>query len=139
MSQKEKNPAFVLKGVKDVSLEDRPLPKLDSPYHVKVQVKATGWVASCPQQLSLCCRICGSDVHYYTDGKIGNFVVEKPMILGHESAGIVAEVGENVKCVKVGDKVAMEPQEPCRLYLFGNIRLIAQLRVLQEREIQSVS
>jgi D-xylulose reductase len=58
--------------------------------------------------------ICGSDVHYYTDGKIGDFVVEKPMILGHESAGVVAEVGSKVKNVKVGDKVAMEPQEPCR-------------------------
>ena len=59
-------------------------------------------------------RICGSDVHYYTDGKIGDFVVKKPMILGHESAGIVSEVGSKVKNVKVGDKVAMEPEEPCR-------------------------
>jgi Zn-dependent alcohol dehydrogenase len=41
-------------------------------------------------------------------------VVEKPMILGHESAGIVAEVGSKVTNVKVGDRVAMEPQEPCR-------------------------
>lgn len=60
------------------------------------------------------CRICGSDVHYYTDGRIGDFIVEKPMILGHESAGIVAEVGSKVKNVKVGDKVALEPEEHCR-------------------------
>jgi len=100
MSQKEKNPAFVLQKVKDVSIEERPIPKLESPYDVKVHVKATG--------------ICGSDVHYYTDGKIGDFVVEKPMILGHESAGIVVEVGSKVTNVKVGDKVAMEPEEPCR-------------------------
>jgi len=59
-------------------------------------------------------RICGSDVHYYTDGRIGDFVVEKPMVLGHESAGIVVEVGPKVKKIKVGDKVAMEPEEPCR-------------------------
>jgi threonine dehydrogenase-like Zn-dependent dehydrogenase len=59
-------------------------------------------------------RICGSDVHYYTDGKIGDYVVEKPMILGHESAGIVVEVGDKVTNIQVGDKVAMEPEEPCR-------------------------
>jgi Zn-dependent alcohol dehydrogenase len=53
-------------------------------------------------------------VHYYTHGRIGDFVVEKPMILGHESAGIVTEVGSKVTNVKVGDKVAMEPEEPCR-------------------------
>ena len=54
-------------------------------------------------------------MHFFTDGKIGDFVVKKPMILGHESAGIVAEVGSKVTNVKVGDRVAMEPEEPCRL------------------------
>jgi threonine dehydrogenase-like Zn-dependent dehydrogenase len=53
-------------------------------------------------------------VHYYTDGRIGEFVVKKPMILGHESAGIVVEVGSEVRNIKVGDRVAMEPEEPCR-------------------------
>ena len=42
--------------------------------------------------------------------------MEKPMVLGHESAGVVVEVGERVNKVKVGDKVAMEPEEPCRQY-----------------------
>ena len=60
------------------------------------------------------CRICGSDVHYYTDGGIGDFKVKKPMILGHESSGIIVEVGSNVTNVKVGDRVALEPEEPCR-------------------------
>lgn len=115
MPQKERNPAFVLQKVEDVSIEERPLPKVESPYDVKVHVKATGYLRLSPYSILFnLASICGSDVHYYTDGKIGDFVVENPMILGHESAGIVAEIGSKVKNVKVGDKVAMEPQEPCR-------------------------
>jgi D-xylulose reductase len=56
--------------------------------------------------------ICGSDVHYYTHGKIGPFVVNAPMILGHEASGTVVEVGEEVKTLKVGDRVCMEPGIP---------------------------
>lgn len=57
--------------------------------------------------------ICGSDVHYYEHGKIGDFVVEKPIILGHECAGEVVEVGSSVKSLKIGDLVALEPGIPC--------------------------
>jgi len=57
--------------------------------------------------------ICGSDVHYWTHGAIGDFVVKAPMILGHEAAGIVAKVGSNVTNLKVGDRVAIEPGVPC--------------------------
>ncbi|KYG27714.1 NAD(P)-dependent alcohol dehydrogenase [Alkalihalobacillus trypoxylicola] len=60
-----------------------------------------------------CIGICGSDVHYYEHGKIGRYVVEKPLILGHELAGEVVEVGEHVKDVQVGDRVAVEPGIPC--------------------------
>jgi len=56
--------------------------------------------------------ICASDVHYWTDGKIGPFVVEAPMILGHEGAGTVVEVGEGVTHLAAGDRVAMEPGVP---------------------------
>ena len=56
--------------------------------------------------------ICGSDVHYYTHGRIGPFVVEAPMILGHEAAGVVIETGPNVTHLKVGDRVCMEPGIP---------------------------
>ncbi|APX31916.1 sulfurtransferase [Brachybacterium sp. P6-10-X1] len=56
--------------------------------------------------------ICASDVHYWTDGKIGPFVVEEPMILGHEGAGTVVEVGEGVSDLSPGDRVAMEPGVP---------------------------
>jgi D-xylulose reductase len=53
-------------------------------------------------------------VHYWLDGRIGHFVVEKPMVLGHESAGIVVEIGSKVTTLKEGDRVAMEPGVPCR-------------------------
>jgi len=56
--------------------------------------------------------ICGSDVHYYTHGAIGPFVVREPMILGHEASGTVIEVGPEVRTLKVGDRVCMEPGIP---------------------------
>jgi len=56
--------------------------------------------------------ICGSDVHYYQHGRIGPFIVKEPMVLGHEASGIVIEVGENVKNLKIGDRVCMEPGIP---------------------------
>ncbi|OQR78078.1 sorbitol dehydrogenase-like [Tropilaelaps mercedesae] len=58
--------------------------------------------------------ICGSDVHYFVHGAIGPFIVTKPMILGHETAGVVSKVGANVKNLQVGDHVALEPGIPCR-------------------------
>lgn len=86
--------------VNDVSFIDHPVPKNDDPHYVKLRVRKTG--------------ICGSDIHYYTHGSIGRFVVEEPMVLGHESAGEVVDVGPAVKTLKVGDKVAMEPGVPSR-------------------------
>ena len=49
-----------------------------------------------------CVGICGSDVHYLVSGRIGDFVVKDPMIMGHEASGIVAKVGKNVKHLKEG-------------------------------------
>ena len=57
--------------------------------------------------------ICGSDVHFYLRGRIGSFVVEKPLILGHECSGEVAEVGEEVTNVEIGQKVVVEPGFTC--------------------------
>jgi D-xylulose reductase len=94
------NPSFVLQKANSVTYEDRPIPELPSPYDVIVKPKWTG--------------ICGSDVHYWVEGRIGHFIVESPMVLGHESAGIVHKVGDKVKTLKVGDQVAMEPGVPCR-------------------------
>ena len=58
--------------------------------------------------------VCGSDVHYYVHGKIGPFVVTAPMVLGHEAAGTVIEVGADVQHLAVGDRVCMEPGIPDR-------------------------
>lgn len=57
--------------------------------------------------------ICGSDVHYWKHGSIGEFALEAPMVLGHESAGIVTAAGSSVDNLKVGDRVALEPGVPC--------------------------
>ena len=57
--------------------------------------------------------VCGSDLHYYESGRIGNFIVEFPFVLGHEAGGTVVEVGANVKNLKVGDRVALEPGKTC--------------------------
>lgn len=57
--------------------------------------------------------ICGSDMHYYESGRIGEFIVKPPFVLGHEPGGTVVEVGKNVKHLKVGDRVALEPGKTC--------------------------
>jgi L-iditol 2-dehydrogenase len=90
--------AAVLHAPGDVRIEerDRPVP---GPREVLVQVTAVG--------------VCGSDVHYYEHGRIGPMVVESPMILGHESAGHVVELGEGATKHAVGDRVTLEPGVPC--------------------------
>lgn len=89
----------VLHGVRDLRIEHRPTPA-PGPGDVLVKVTRVG--------------VCGSDVHYYTHGRIGDFVVKDPMILGHESAGIVADVGDGVTRFKPGDRVTVEPGYSCR-------------------------
>ncbi|EGP87927.1 putative xylitol dehydrogenase [Zymoseptoria tritici IPO323] len=96
----KENLSFVLQKANEVTFEDRPVPTLKSPHDVLVAVKFTG--------------ICGSDVHYWVHGSIGHFVVKSPMVLGHESSGIISAVGDSVTSLKVGDRVAMEPGVPCR-------------------------
>lgn len=95
------NPSLILNKVDSILFEERPAPKIVDPHDVIVQIKKTG--------------ICGSDIHYYAHGKIGEFVLTKPMVLGHESAGTVVEVGSQVTSVSVGDNVAVEPGVPSRL------------------------
>ena len=57
--------------------------------------------------------ICGSDLHYYFEGRNGNFVVREPLIPGHEASAIVAAIGQGVTRVKKGDKVAVSPSHAC--------------------------
>jgi L-iditol 2-dehydrogenase len=90
--------AAVMNQPFDIEIQEVTVPKVLGE-EVLVKVMAVG--------------VCGSDIHYYEHGKIGRYVVEKPIILGHECAGIVAEVGENVTKVKVGDRVAIEPGITC--------------------------
>lgn len=94
------NKSFVLRGIEDVVFEERPVPEI-GPQDVLVEVKKTG--------------ICGSDVHYLVHGRIGDFIVENPMVLGHESAGIIHSVGSKVKHLKPGARVAIEPGATCRI------------------------
>jgi L-iditol 2-dehydrogenase len=89
--------AAVLHAPGDVRLEERPDPR-PGPHEVAVDVGAVG--------------VCGSDVHYYEHGRIGSFVVEQPLVLGHESAGVVAEIGTGVRGHAVGDRVTIEPGVP---------------------------
>ncbi|XP_055855585.1 sorbitol dehydrogenase [Episyrphus balteatus] len=97
------NLTAVLYGVEDLRLEQRPIPEI-ADNEVLLEMDSVG--------------ICGSDVHYLVHGRIGDFVVNKPMIIGHEAAGVVAKCGKNVKNVAVGDRVAIEPGVPCRLCHF---------------------
>ena len=90
--------AVVLEKKDAISIQDMPIQGQMDADSVRIAVKNVG--------------ICGSDVHYYTHGRIGHFVVEAPMILGHEAAGEILEVGANVKNLAVGDKVCMEPGIP---------------------------
>jgi L-iditol 2-dehydrogenase len=57
--------------------------------------------------------VCGSDLHYYEAGRIGDYVVKPPFVLGHEPGGVVVEIGSDVTSLKVGDRVALEPGKTC--------------------------
>jgi len=57
--------------------------------------------------------ICGSDMHYYLHGRVGSFVIREPLTPGHEASGVVAELGEGVSGLRVGDRVAINPSRPC--------------------------
>ena len=57
--------------------------------------------------------ICGSDLHYYEQGRIGDYIVKPPFVLGHESGGTVVAVGKDVTHLKAGDRVALEPGKTC--------------------------
>lgn len=90
--------ALVLEEKGRLRLRDIDLQDELSPDDVRVEIHTVG--------------VCGSDVHYYTHGKIGHFEVKSPMVLGHEASGTVVEVGANVDHLKVGDRVCMEPGLP---------------------------
>jgi len=88
-----------LTGIRQMEMFDMPKPDLQSDTDVLIHIQAVG--------------VCGSDVHYYTEGKIGSQVVCYPFPVGHEGAGIVEKVGAAVNSVRVGDRIAIEPAMPC--------------------------
>ena len=90
--------ALVLERKRELSLRDIDLKRDVGPDEVAIRIHTVG--------------ICGSDVHYYTHGGIGDYIVRDPMVLGHEASGVVENVGENVQTLKVGDRVCMEPGVP---------------------------
>jgi L-iditol 2-dehydrogenase len=90
--------AAVLRGVRDLVVEERPVP-VPRPREVLVQVTSVG--------------TCGSDVHYYEHGRIGDFVVRQPLVLGHESGGVVVACGSEATRHAPGQRVSLEPGVPC--------------------------
>ena len=91
--------AMVLTGIRKMEMRQVADPRIGEGTDVLVRVGAVG--------------VCGSDIHYYTKGRIGSQVVRYPFIVGHECAGTVLEVGRKVKRVKPGDRVAIDPAMPC--------------------------
>ncbi len=90
--------ALVLERQHELTIRDIDIPMKMGPGDVKIAIHTVG--------------VCGSDVHYYTHGRIGPYVVKAPMVLGHEAAGRIVEVGSNVTGFSIGDRVCMEPGVP---------------------------
>lgn len=108
--------AAVLRGVGDVDIEERPVPE-PGPGQVVVRVTSVG--------------VCGSDTHYYEHGRIGRFVVDSPLVLGHEAAGEVVALGPGVSTPAVGQRVSVEPGVPdltCPQCLAGRYNLCPNMR-----------
>ncbi|MGV2896433.1 L-idonate 5-dehydrogenase [Achromobacter sp. AGC78] len=85
-------------GAQDLRLDEQ-APEPLAPTQVRVGIKAVG--------------ICGSDLHYYRHGRVGDFVIREPLTPGHEASGQVLEVGAAVTTVKRGDRVALDPARTC--------------------------
>ncbi len=106
----------VLRGAGDLAVEERPDP-VPGAYDVLVRVAAVG--------------VCGSDVHYFEHGRIGSYVVDQPLVLGHEASGVVEAVGGSVSRLQVGQRVSVEPGVPdfsCAQCLAGRYNLCEGMR-----------
>ena len=108
----------VLRQAGEVALEERAVPE-PAADEVLVKVGSVG--------------VCGSDVHYYEHGRIGRYVVDSPLVLGHEAGGVVAAHGSDVVSLSVGQRVSIEPGVPCRSCrqcLAGRYNLCPDMRFL---------
>jgi len=91
--------AVYLTNLRQMEIRQVPAPRLAGPQDVLLRVDTLG--------------VCGSDIHYYTQGKIGAGVPTFPQLLGHELAGTVQEVGREVKDLRPGQRVAVDPLVSC--------------------------
>ena len=91
--------AMVLSAVKRMEMDEIPDPRIVKDNEVLIEMKAVG--------------VCGSDMHYYTNGSIGTQIAEFPFIMGHEGSGRIVETGANVSKVKIGDRIAIDPLVAC--------------------------
>lgn len=108
----------VMNGKQDISIEQRPIPE-PAPGEVLIRIQAAG--------------VCGSDLHYYSEGKIGDLPVQTPFVLGHEIAGTIVQLGEGVRNFSLGDLVAVEPGIPCgkcELCKAGHYNLCPEMKFL---------
>lgn len=108
--------AMVLAGVRTIEIVERPDPILQNPSDVLLRVVRAG--------------ICGSDIHYYTQGRIGDQIVRFPFCVGHECSAVVADIGKDVTLFKPGDPVVVDPSvscgtcDQCRLGQFNTCRKV---------------
>jgi L-iditol 2-dehydrogenase len=91
--------AAILTGIGKFEIGNVPDPAIASDTDVLIRIKAAG--------------ICGSDVHYFTQGRIGNQIVRFPGIIGHETAGMAEDVGKGVRKVRRGQRIAIDPGIYC--------------------------
>jgi L-iditol 2-dehydrogenase len=116
----------VMTGIGKIEFESRPIP---TPSHGEVLVKIE-YVG-----------ICGSDLHYYSTGRIGNFIVEPPFVLGHEASGTVVALGDETCGLHLGDRVALEPGiacGQCDFCLSGRYNLCPDMRFFATPPIDGV-
>ena len=90
---------IVLTGIREMAVTETENPTVIQPGEVKIKMSVIG--------------VCGSDIHYYSEGKIGTQVVQYPFAVGHECSGVIMETGNDVTNVKVGDLVVVDPSVHC--------------------------
>jgi L-iditol 2-dehydrogenase len=90
---------MMLTGIRKMAVQETPDPEITNGSEVIIKMMVTG--------------VCGSDIHYYQNGRIGSQVISYPFPVGHEGAGIVVAVGKDVRSVRPGDRIAIEPAMPC--------------------------
>src|SRR5262250_2590738 len=108
-------------GKEDLRLESGPDPEVGEG-RVLVRLGAAG--------------MCGSDLHYYFEGRNGSFIIREPLVPGHEASGVVAKTGPGVTRVRAGDKIAVSPSHACgqcdycrqgREHLCRNLRFLGSV------------